>query len=381
MFRVSKSFDGIASGSNLNFANLDVTNLRIRGQLQAQDDKFNIKIGTAAGQELSKNTGSDNILIGSNSGNGLTEGEQNTFVGNNTGNIVQIANRTVLAGHRSGASLTTSINSVVIGAFAAETSTSSRYNVIVGDEAAYSFSDFKNTICIGSQACKELKTGEQNVCIGSNAAQHVVQGNDNVILGHQAGCDNLQTGDTNNNNNVIIGSGATCAGSGNVVIGKNAGGNWVTGNTLVIHNSNSTTPLVQGKFSVGGSDPSFVIINGDLEIKGQLTVQTFPKQQPVILSNRTTYSMLGSENTVICKPDVSGADITITLNLAGVSPYTSNYEYEIINTSITHSVFIYPTVGNKIHDLDATQCITLKDSAMPTSVHLISDGVDHWYIL
>lgn len=108
-------------------------------------------------------------------------------------------------------------------------------------------------------------TGTQNTFIGLSAGEENATGNNNTYIGHQTGGNN--GGESNNtyigsnagyenwgSNNTYIGANAgydSPGGSGNILIGYNAGNGFQTAlnNKLFIENSSSEIPLIWGDFA------------------------------------------------------------------------------------------------------------------------------------
>lgn len=117
-------------------------------------------------------------------------------------------------------------------------------NIVIGYQAGYSQQlatdagdlstvTFGNNVFIGYQSAYDITNGSRNVAIGEQSAFELTEGENNVILGYKAGL-NLTTGDAN------------------VLLGYGAGGQLTTeSNKLYIANSNTTTPLIYGDFSLG----------------------------------------------------------------------------------------------------------------------------------
>lgn len=156
------------------------------------------------------------------------------------GNLTATGSNNV--GILSGATLTTGTHNVFIKGGAASTTGSD--NICIGNTAGgIAATDIDRTVCIGTS------TGlggspDSSVLIGYEAGRSSVGGvyRNNVCIGYNA-------------NKVTSGSGGT----GNVIIGSNAGKNMTVSNRLLIDNSSTSTPLIDGNFSTDE-----VKINGSL---------------------------------------------------------------------------------------------------------------------
>ncbi|MCA9750278.1 MAG: hypothetical protein KC414_14305, partial [Romboutsia sp.] len=108
-------------------------------------------------------------------------------------------------------------------------------------------------------------SGEKNTFIGSNSGYYNTTGLNNIFIGPNSGFVNT-TGDNNTyiglstgltitsgDNNTILGAYAGSGGgvglSGCILLGYQAGQTNTTNNRLMIDNSNTNTPLVDGSFS------------------------------------------------------------------------------------------------------------------------------------
>jgi len=175
----------------------------VDGLIRIDDTTYGMAIGRNAGYSagLDNIIIADNMIIGTNAGNGLTDGEKNTLIGTNAGK-----------------GLTGSYN-MYFGGDAGRYQVAGTHNVGIGHNALKSASGQSNY---------------RNVGIGALTGGALTTGDNNVLIGHYAGQD-LTSGD------------------GNVLIGYYAGEGWMTtqSNKLVIANSDTATPLIYGEFDTG----------------------------------------------------------------------------------------------------------------------------------
>jgi hypothetical protein len=104
----------------------------------------------------------------------------------------------------------------------------------------------------GSSSLQNNTTGNYNLALGAFALRYR-NGNNNVAIGYESAGGSVTTIPGLVSNNVLVGgySGHKNSGTGNVFIGYEAGRNEVaTNNTLIIHNSASTPPLLFGRFDL-----------------------------------------------------------------------------------------------------------------------------------
>jgi hypothetical protein len=190
---------------------------------------------------------------------------QNVFLGKNAGNFTMPG----------GASYQSSDNTG-IGASTLFSNTTGFANTSIGSYAMPTNSTGYRNTAIGVYSLYSNLSGIENTSMGVYSAQNNSSGNSNVTIGFNANCFN-QTG----SNNTIIGYSAGRGTSlhnksGNVFIGYQAGYFETGNNKLYIDNSNSSTPLIGGDFSldqvylngtvgIGTSTPS---ASAKLEIAG-----------------------------------------------------------------------------------------------------------------
>ena len=139
---------------------------------------------------------------------------------------------------------TSGSNNVAFGAF------SSRYNTTGSDNVA-----------VGVNSLKTNTTGMQNTAIGKESLNFNTDGRTNVAVGRESLYNN-----TPGSYNTIVGSAAgsnNTTGSRNVFIGNSAGSNSnyeTASDKLVIANSDTETPLIEGDFSA-----KTLKVNGSIE--------------------------------------------------------------------------------------------------------------------
>jgi microcystin-dependent protein len=177
-------------------------------------------------------------------------------------------------------------NDVCIG-YRSKALTSGNNNVAIGNDALFSNSSgFCNTV-MGTLALRTATDPVGNTVIGWDAGKNINTASDNVLIGWGV-CPSGSGSGGDAQSNVIIGAQAAPNGSGyrNVVIGRlacsstgdanvmigNEAGYWAgdtSTNRLVIHNSNSTQPLIDGSFS-----SRTLTLNGNLILPSTRTIQS-----------------------------------------------------------------------------------------------------------
>jgi len=175
-----------------------------------------------------------------------TAAANNTAFGHGTGNSSMSGNQNSLLGHRAGQSLTSGYANTYLGSLAGQKSTTAYGNVALGNGAGEKNLSGQHNVFVGDQAGKNA-LGAYNTIVGKSAGYSLTTGTNNVFVGTNAGVYNQ-------------------VGHSNVFIGKDAGFNETGSNRLYIDNSNTSSPLIHGKF-----DTNELTVNGDLDITGNIT--------------------------------------------------------------------------------------------------------------
>ena len=225
----------------------------------------NVVIGNNSGIALIGNgTTGNNVLIGSNSGNGLETGYNNIYIGSGTANNASTginniviglnamhqgnANNVIMIGNNTGYRNNGDRN-IFIGYDAGISNVNSIDNVVIGSNAGISLignGTEGNNILIGSKTGNALTIGTNNIYIGTNAGEIATTSINNIVIGANA------MNDGNADNVVIIGSNAGLINNGdrNIFIGANAGSTNIDSTDNVVIGSNAGISLI-GSGSVG----------------------------------------------------------------------------------------------------------------------------------
>ncbi|WP_235299552.1 hypothetical protein [Portibacter marinus] len=118
-------------------------------------------------------------------------------------------------------------------------------NTVTGWLSASSMSSGVSNTIYGFRSSEELSTGDFNTIVGSETANKLSFGSRNTYLGYRSGWN------------------AGPGNSGNVFIGYKAGQDYIGSDRLVIANSETSTPLIDGNFA-----SKQLGINGNLDIDG-----------------------------------------------------------------------------------------------------------------
>lgn len=204
----------------------------------------NILIGSQSGSGLT--TGKNNIMIGDSSGSNIGSGEKNIFIGpNSVGQNSSNVSNNIFIGDGSGNANVSGVNNVYIGTEAGSKAITSN-NIFMGYQAGFNTAgvDGKENIYIGTQSGLNNTEGGYNICMGNSAGS----GNNSnsydysILIGNEAGKNNQQDyslsvgyragfnntlGDKNINIGFQSGHNNT-TGNNNINIGANAGYNSTT---------------------------------------------------------------------------------------------------------------------------------------------------------
>lgn len=206
-----------------------------------------------------------------------SDGANNTAVGVNALSVVT-GNDNTSIGYESAKGLSSGSLNVVVGSFAGTAMESATGNVIIGESTGVVLTTGLENILVGLEAGLAIEDGNNNTIIGSNSGKTIVDGINNVIIGNIAG----------ENTSTDL--------SGTVLIGNNAGGNNTTNNRLMIDNTNTDEPLIDGDFS-----------GNTLQVNGTITLgtdSTTPvhvlnvSEVPLTLENDAGYIRLNINGTI-----------------------------------------------------------------------------------
>lgn len=144
--------------------------------------------------------GTNNMLLGVNSGGGLGSGESNVFIGSN-----------------SGTATTTGSYNTFIGSNTGYSNVSGRNNIMVGNLSGYSLTAGVENTFLGEKTGYNTTIGSKNIFIGKDAGLGNVDGYQNVLIGHEA--KTTGTNAASLNNAVAIGYRAYVSASNSLVLG------------------------------------------------------------------------------------------------------------------------------------------------------------------
>jgi hypothetical protein len=213
-------------------------------------------------------SGTNNTAVGSEALSTISATSHNTAVGAMSQKLAT-SNQNTTMGYESGYELSGAGNTA-LGYRTLRGATSGSLNIAIGFDALYGGASGSHNIAIGHLALQgnavAPNSGSFNVAIGGGNAVNLSSGSDNLLIGYTSGAA-ITTG----SQNIVIGVGAgddLTTGTGNVFIGFAVGSanNIDTeNNLLLIDNSSTPTPLIQGDFTNGSE---CLKINGDLQVSG-----------------------------------------------------------------------------------------------------------------
>lgn len=245
----------------------DALNNLSNGSSTSPGGKNNIALGYQAGKEITN--GQDNVLIGTYAGQKGASNSYRTFVGSLAGSS-NTGNYNTAIGYSAGRK-TTAENNTYIGAHAGEGGVLQNYaaknNFAQGYNALKNITDGTYNVAVGSGALEKLTSGNYNVAIGLNACSNVTTGSNKTCIGANSGPQENSTAQTYLYN--VTGTDARTDDVERTYIGgqpKEFRGDAV----LEIHNPNTTNSHLVNNPTIKGNTTT--IINGNLIVRGNLYI-------------------------------------------------------------------------------------------------------------
>ncbi|MEG0927225.1 hypothetical protein [Chryseobacterium sp.] len=250
IFRRNNTRSGIISDKNTAFG-YEALNPLLSGE-------YNAAFGVSALKSVT--TGRYNTAVGTESLQSNTEGYENVSIGLGTLSNSTTGNYNTALGTFSLFSNISGRSNTAIGRFSSRLNETGSENTSVGVQSLEYNTIGSENVAVGYKSLSSNSTGQNNTALGSYALNQNSTGNNNVALGYGA----WRSG--KGSKNIIVGNNAASNidGDGNVVIGNEAGTSspgYVMNNRLIIANSNTITPLIDGDFSA-----QTLKINGTFEI-------------------------------------------------------------------------------------------------------------------
>ena len=276
--------------------------------------------GTYLGQNSGiNNTANYNTFFGYEAGKATTTGKQNVFIGYKAGTANTTGKNDIFIGESAGVTNTTGYSCTFIGRKAGENNTTGYENTFEGKESGRYNTTGTNNTAIGTQSLKGNTTGSYNMALGNNALQNSTTADSNVVIGYSAmgGYNNTYRG------NVVIGWAAAnhaSSISNCVLIGNNVGDYNAISNRLMIDNSSTNTPLIDGDFAT-----NVLTINGSLGLSLGTAVTEFS----------TDGTMGDNSDNALCTEKAIVTYVNNKVSSSSVWQNSGNYVYQ---SSLTDSV-------------------------------------------
>ena len=215
------------SGTNINIASnviSTISNPTFERILNSSLGSTNLLLGTDTGSRLT--TGGGNLLIGQNAGKAITTGTfniglgassyggggsmtqssaQNIAIGNSAMfSATTSANNNVAVGYQALQTLTDGNNNTAVGYQAGQAVVGGVRNTLIGNSAGYSVSSGSYNTLVGASPSFILNTGSFNTGLGYLAGQSLITGSNNLHLGY-----NTQASSSSVSNEIVIGNSST----------------------------------------------------------------------------------------------------------------------------------------------------------------------------
>ena len=292
--------DGNVQSDNINLTATETNiGVNVTHTTAGQDNTF---VGGGAGEN--NTTGDDNTFLGRAAGNMNTTGEDNVFVGTSAGFSNTSGSRNTYVGRSAGVTNSSGDNNTFVGRLAGNDNTTGDNNTFIGQASALANTTGRLNTFLGSGSGNNNTTGDQNTFLGFNAGLDNTTGVGNVCIGNQA------RGPETGGDNVIIGDGAgfnvDLALTGCVLLGHDAGANNTVDDRLMIDNTDTDDPLINGDFAAN-----------TLQINGVATLGQSGNTTNVHAINgliNTSASVTGSGDATLVLPTNAVAYLNLDVN-------------------------------------------------------------------
>jgi hypothetical protein len=202
------------------------------------------------------------------------------------------------------------INNSYFGQYSGKANVSGSYNSFFGKSAGTANTSGDWNTFIGAHTAQSMTTGTSNTMIGFSSGSNQISGDQNTYVGEGSGSNK-----TGGDNNTFLGyrSGRlNTTGSNNVFIGYQAGATTSSSNRLMIDNSSTSSPLIDGDFS-----SNELTVNGDLEVTDVLTISSSATSSPTagsIYSNSgpLAYGRIGNSGLISTDYGITSVTKTAT---------------------------------------------------------------------
>jgi len=304
---------------------------------------YNLAIGPFSGFNLK--AGSRNIIVGtgdslSSAGGVITSGSDNTLLGFNSGRAVQTGVGNTLIGSNAGANLTSGANNLILGYKSAYTLGTGSNNISLGPEAGYNLTGGNGNIFSGYRAGYNTTSGFNNINIGVQSGYQSQTTRNNIHIGYQSGYQSIA------NNNLFLGSYSglqNTTGIDNIFVGSNSGAGYNT-SSQQIGNYNIFMGSDTGKSNFDGTRNIYLGLNsGKNNINGSKNVYIGENTGRDSVVSRNIFIGTTSDNTkgVGYKAQSAGGLDTGDKNVF------IGHDVGIENTSGKGNIFLGDSAGQK----------------------------------
>jgi hypothetical protein len=210
--------------SNTNLGNVGIGTATPAAKLDVVGS-LNLSAGNGisiGGTRLIHNTGTQNLFLGQEAGNGITTGIRNLFIGHQSGMATTDGSTNAFIGYQTGRFNLSGQDNIFFGNRSGYQNTTGSKNNYIGYQAGLNSTSGESNSYFGYQAGMNATTGSNNIAIGTFAGQSLGAASNNVYIGRSAGQNS--TGANNTFIGRIAGQGNT-TGTGNTYVGSNARGN------------------------------------------------------------------------------------------------------------------------------------------------------------
>lgn len=300
---------------------------------------------------MSITIGDQNTAYGFASLRYLTSGSWNTAIGEYAGWEHSTADGNTFVGIQAGMTVKTGSYNVGIGSSVMrQSSPGGSYNTAIGSEALKfiggSDGSAISNVAVGAYALHISDYGKRNVAVGRDAGKDVSSGNDNVLIGYRAGE-------------------SLWAGTGNVFIGSQVGSDASLqdeNDLLMIDNSNTLTPLIQGDFSTNE-----IVVNGSLQAGQVRRSYKHVTNTPYTVTDTDCW-MSFAQDTDVLLPDAA------TNKYRELTFITRDLMFLVRSVDVASSAVL------NIQDRDGNLSSSIVQNTVHRSVTLVSDGTN-WVVV
>lgn len=265
------------------------------------------------------NTGSGNVLLGSNSGNSISSGNNNFCLGNSTLATISNQSGNVGIGYQA-LRYTRQAECVGIGVEAGRGHATGTHGIYIGYRAGWGngsqYTNANNNVGIGALALYKIgNSSADNTCIGNRAStNYLTSCIGNTIVGVQA---NYSAGGSITYNTYIgWKAGRDATSSLGIFIGANAGYHNATNNRLIIDNRNRSNAATEVTNSIIHGDMAATTAGQELRLNANIKIAEVikVKERAAAAADTAGYGQLWIKNTTPCElwfTDDAGTDTQI----------------------------------------------------------------------